>query len=448
MDRINQLKRIIKILAYTLLGITILLVTLFVIHAITVSRYNQEWRTINADSTTTQVMVDIHPRGGVTDSWVKNNSGIEPILNAKIYEMIITNNAQTTVEDWNLRINIKNDCYLNNGWCGQYEVHQVQEDGSELIQRIDLRNYKPDELTINYHIGAQDLLIPLYPGDYLIYYPDPSNVGSEVPIQGTNEYSGEVVCGIIMYSKTGEVDFSDYEFSYRLFKSVWEGASGRFYIISFTTLIISLIILVTAFFITIRYEEKFVFQSKILEDALNVICTVADTRDYYSKEHSQRVAQYSRMIAEKMGMDRNDCDIVYNAALFHNIGNISVSEHVLRKNGKLTSDEYAEVKQHTTRGAELLKDVKNIEHAAEAAMYHHERYDGTGYPYGKKENEIPLIARIVAVADAYDAMSNDRPYRMKLTNERIREEFIKNRGTQFDPTIVTAFLDIMGERNL
>jgi HD-GYP domain-containing protein (c-di-GMP phosphodiesterase class II) len=154
------------------------------------------------------------------------------------------------------------------------------------------------------------------------------------------------------------------------------------------------------------------------------------------------------MIAEKMGMDKSDCDIVYNAAILHNIGNVFVSEHVLRKNGKLTSDEFAEVKQHTTRGAELLKDIKNIPHAQEAAMYHHERYDGEGYPYGKKENEIPLIARIVAVADAYDAMSNDRPYRMKLANDRIREEFIKNRGTQFDPTIVTAFLDIMGERNL
>ncbi len=448
MDRIISLKKLIKILAYTLTGLTVLLVTLFIIHAVGVNRYNQEWRTINADSTTTQVLVDIHPRGGVTDSWVKNNSGIYPILNAKIYEIIITNNAHTTVEDWTIRINIQEECFLNNGWCGKYEVHQIQKDGTELSQLIDLRNYKVDELTINYYMGAQDLLIPLYPGDYLIYYPDSSNVGSEVPIQGTSEFSGEVVCGIIMYSKSGEVDFTDYEVSYRLYKSIWDGAAGRFYIIAFATFAISIIVLVTAFFITIRYEEKFVSQSGILEDAMNVICGVADTRDYYSKEHSQRVARYSKMIAEKMGMDKGDCDIVYNAALLHNIGNIFVSEHILRKNGRLTSDEYAEVKQHTTRGAELLKDVKNIQHAAEAAMYHHERYDGTGYPYGKKENEIPLIARIVAVADAYDAMSNDRPYRMKLMNDQIREEFIKNRGTQFDPTIVTAFLDIMGERNL
>ena len=154
------------------------------------------------------------------------------------------------------------------------------------------------------------------------------------------------------------------------------------------------------------------------------------------------------MIADKMGMDKGDCDIVYNAALLHNVGNAFVSEQILKKKGKLTREEYSEVKRHTERGAEIVKEIKNIPLAQEAALYHHERYDGTGYPFGKKEDEIPLIARIIAVADAYDAMSNDRPYRTKLIREQIREEFIKNRGTQFDPAIVAAFLDVMGERNL
>ena len=112
------------------------------------------------------------------------------------------------------------------------------------------------------------------------------------------------------------------------------------------------------------------------------------------------------------------------------------------------TEEYSIVKTHTTKGAELLRDVQHITHAHEAALYHHERYDGTGYPTGKKGDEIPLIARIIAVADAYDAMSIDRPYRKKLSRDQIREEFIKNRGTQFDPLIVGEFLDIMGERNL
>jgi HD-GYP domain-containing protein (c-di-GMP phosphodiesterase class II) len=139
---------------------------------------------------------------------------------------------------------------------------------------------------------------------------------------------------------------------------------------------------------------------------------------------------------------------VYNAALLHNVGNVFVDEQILRKTTKLTSTEFAEVKKHTTHGAEMLKEIESIPMAFEAALFHHERYDGKGYPNGKKEDEIPLIARIVAVADAYDAMNNDRPYRNKLMREQIREELINNRGQQFDPEIVTAFLDIMGEKNL
>ena len=207
-------------------------------------------------------------------------------------------------------------------------------------------------------------------------------------------------------------------------------------------------ILATVYFVSIRFEDRIKRQTKLLNEVFGVCCGVADSRDYYSKEHSLRVAEYSRMIAEKMGMDKSDSELVYNAALLHNIGSVFVSEQILKKGGKLTREEYAEVKKHTVRGAELLKDTESIPIAAEAALCHHERYDGSGYPHGKKEDEIPLIARIVAVADAYDAMSNDRPYRKKLMKDQIREELIKNRGTQFDPEIVTVFLDIMGERNL
>ena len=141
-------------------------------------------------------------------------------------------------------------------------------------------------------------------------------------------------------------------------------------------------------------------------------------------------------------MEKSDCDIVYNAARLHNIGNVFVSEQILRKSGKLTREEYAEVKKHTTRGAELLKDITNIPHVEEAALYHHERFDGTGYPYGKKENEIPLIARIIAVADAYDAMSSERPYRSKLMRDQIREEFIKNDPLSLGALVTTHKIDL------
>ncbi len=447
MTKVDNHKKVIRILTFILLAITAVILVLFVIHAINVKNYNEEWRVVTPDSSATQVVVDIHPRGGSTDSWLKTDTGLGTDLNAKIYDLVVTNNAHTYVEDWYIRIQITENCYLNNAWCGKFEVHQFDERGKELSQTVDLRDFDYNDLQINYYHAGQDLLIPLTPGDYLIYHPD-AGVSEEVPIKGTADMSGSSVCGIIMYSVSGDVDLNAYELSYRLHQSVWEGKQGSFFIAAFALLALSFMILGTVFLVTVRFEGRIQSQNRVLGDAFKICCGLADSRDYYSKGHSERVALYSRMIGEKMGMDKSDCDLVYNAALLHDIGNAFVSEQILRKNGKLTREEYAEVKRHTVRASEILKEATSIPKAEEAALYHHEHFDGSGYPYGKKEEEIPLIARIVAVAEAYDAMSNDRPYRQKLMREQIREELIKNRGTQFDPAIVTAFLDIMGERDL
>ncbi len=447
MNRVENLKKIVKIFTAVVLAITALVTVLFVIHFVNIEKYNDEWRIFTPDSTSTQVLVDVHPRGGATDSWLKTDTGLGTSLIGKIYDLVVTNNAHTNMEDWQIRFNISGNCYLNNGWCGTFEVHQFKESGGEIAQTIDLRNYEYSEVGLkNYMIGS-DLLLPLADGDYFIYHPDPG-VSGEVPIKGSSDIEGSVTCGIILYSTFGDVDLSDYELSYRLHKSVWEGSEGKIYFFAYSFLFLFLMILGTVYFVSVGLEERFVKQGQMLEDAMKICCNLADSRDYHSKGHSERVAELSRLIGEKMGMDKSDCDLVYNAALLHNVGNVAVSEQILRKNGKLTSDEYSDVKKHTVRGSEILRDVKGIPQAREAALYHHERYDGTGYPYGKKEEEIPLIARIVAVADAYDAMNTDRPYRSKLMREQIREELIKNRGTQFDPAVVTAFLDLMGERNL
>ena len=448
LSRTNDQKKIIKILALIILGLTVLFFILFIIHIINVEKYNEEWREITAGASTTQVVVDIHPRGGATDSWIKTDTGLGTNLCGKIYELVVTNNAHTNIDDWNIRFQISEDCYLNNGWCGTFEVHQFDEAGRELVQTIDLRNFSYDALKVNYHHAGQDLLIPLRAGDFIIYHPDTSDVSGEIPIKGNEEMSAMSVIGFIMYSKSGNVELNDYVMSYRLHRSLWDGSSGKFYIFVIFFLALSYIILATVSYVAFRFEDRIKRQNILLKDIFNVCFDLADSRDYFSKEHSERVADYSRMIAEKLGMDKSDCEIVYYAALLHNIGNVFVNEQILRKSGKLTKEEYAEVKKHTVRGAELLKDRNGIPSAAEAALYHHERYDGSGYPHGKKGEEIPLIARIIAVADAYDAMNNDRPYRKKLMHDQIREELIKNRGSQFDPEIVTAFLDIMGERNL
>ena len=449
MNRDRSHKKLISVFTYIAIGVSVFIAVLFIIHIINVQKYNAEVRKVTPGTSATQVLVDIHPRGGASDSWEKTDTGMDSSLNARIYELVVTNNAHTDVEEWSIRFNISEECYLNNGWCGTFELHQTDEiNGAERSQTIDLRNFDYSDLNINFFHAGQDLLIPLNRGDHFIYHPDASGESGEVPIKSSDALSGAAVIGIIMYSKSGNVDLNDYELSYRLHRSVWDGNMGAFFIAAFCLLALSFLILALIYFITVRFEDKIKNQGKLLKDLFDLSALVADSGDYYSKGHSDRVAEYSRMIAEKMGMDKSDCELVYNAARVHNIGNIYVSDQILRKNGRLTREEFAEVKKHTVRGAELLKDISSIPNAAEAALNHHENYDGSGYPNGKKEDEIPLVARIIAVADAYDAMNNDRPYRKKLMHDQIREELIKNRGTRYDPEIVTAFLDIMGERNL
>ena len=447
MFRINSIKKTIKVSAIILTGIFVVLLGVCIGHIVSVNRFNSQTRQITPESITTEAIVDIHPRGQATDPWMKENTGLGYKLNAKIYELVLTNNSLSLMSDWSLRINIHEECFLNNGWCGKFEVHQFGENGEEKQQTVDLRDYNVNDLEIDYTLGGQDLLIPLKSGDYVIYHPDDSGVSGEVPLKSTGDFSGMAVCGFIFYSRSGNVDFMDYVLDYKLYQSYFSGRLGRLFIVMFPLWGIAMLFLGMVFMLSVRYEERFLAQERLLGDTFKLCGDLADSKDYYSKGHSGRVAKYSRMIAERLGMDKSDCDQVYNAAYLHNIGNSFVPAQILRKGGKLTSEEYEIVKKHTTKGAEIAKELKGIPYIVAAVNCHHERYDGTGYPEGRKE-DIPLIARIIAVADAYDAMSNDRPYRQKFIKEQIREEFIKNRGTQFDPKIVGVFLDIMGEREL
>ena len=210
MNRVDNVRKAIRYVTFSLAGLAALILVLFIIHIINVQKFNEEWLSVTPGSSATSVLVDIHPRGGVTDSWVKVDTGLGTDLNAKIYEFTVTNNAQTYVEDWYLRINARGTCYLNNGWCGTFEVHQIDDLGNDVFQTIDLRNFAYENLTINYNQIDQDLLIPLKKGDYVIYHPDKNESSGEVPIKGTEEFSGSCACGVIMYSVSGDIDFSDY----------------------------------------------------------------------------------------------------------------------------------------------------------------------------------------------------------------------------------------------
>ncbi|MDD7178004.1 MAG: response regulator [Lachnospiraceae bacterium] len=164
-----------------------------------------------------------------------------------------------------------------------------------------------------------------------------------------------------------------------------------------------------------------------------------DAKDTYTNGHSNRVADYSREIARNAGLSEKKQDDIYMMGLLHDVGKIGIPEAIINKPARLSDEEYAEIKTHPLLGAGILKNITEFPQLTVGARWHHERYDGKGYPDGISGEEIPMEARIIAIADAYDAMSSRRSYRDVLPQDVIRAELVKGRGTQFDP----KFADIM-----
>jgi putative nucleotidyltransferase with HDIG domain len=186
---------------------------------------------------------------------------------------------------------------------------------------------------------------------------------------------------------------------------------------------------------------------KVKEEHLELVTALAnalDSRDTYTSDHSKNVAKYSLQIAEKMKLSKVECNHIHIGALLHDIGKIGIPEHILLKPGKLTNEEFNILKGHTKIGYEMIKHVKSFEKngVLDIVLYHHERYDGKGYPTAIKGKQIPLFARIVAVADAFDAMTSKRVYRNELDLEFALAEVERNKGAQFDPQIAELFLSL------
>ena len=203
--------------------------------------------------------------------------------------------------------------------------------------------------------------------------------------------------------------------------------------------------------VTLQNQLYFEVEQKTRENKdlfLQVVSSLAaaiDTKDEYTKGHSSRVAEYARMIAKRSGFSDARQDEIYMLGLLHDVGKIGIPNGLLNKPGTLTDDEFAQIRKHSAMGASILKNIENDPKFEQCAMYHHERYDGTGYPTGIKGTEIPEEARIIAVADAYDAMSSDRSYRSHLTQDEIKNELELGMGTQFDPRFAGVMLAIVEE---
>ncbi len=192
-----------------------------------------------------------------------------------------------------------------------------------------------------------------------------------------------------------------------------------------------------------KLEEKTIQLESLTMQAISAIANTIDAKDEYTRGHSVHVAQYATILARGLGMGEDDLHRISYMGLLHDIGKIGVPDSILNKIGKLSATEFDLIKQHTTMGGEILKDITMVDGVAKGAKYHHERYDGKGYPEGLVGEEIPLEARIICIADAYDAMTNDRIYRRKLAPDAVIRELEQGSGTQFDPKLTALFLDLV-----
>ncbi len=180
-------------------------------------------------------------------------------------------------------------------------------------------------------------------------------------------------------------------------------------------------------------------------EAIQVLRLAVDAKDVYTRGHSDRVVYYSVKIGRALMLSEEDIDRLITAGTFHDIGKVGIPDEILFKTEKLTEEEFAEIKKHPMKGAHILSAVSMFKDVVPLVKHHHERIDGKGYPMGLKGDEIPFLARIISVADAFDAMTSDRQYRSKLKLDDAIKQLISNSGTQFDSQIVDSFLTLLND---
>lgn len=180
-------------------------------------------------------------------------------------------------------------------------------------------------------------------------------------------------------------------------------------------------------------------QAELIASVVRTLSAAIDAKDPYTCGHSDRVARFSVRLAQQMGLPQDQLDVIYMGGLLHDIGKIGIDDNILRKPSRLTDEEYAHIRLHPEMGYRIIKDIKPFEACLDVVLHHHEAWNGTGYPHKLAGENIPLLARIAAVADSYDAMTSDRPYRKGMAREKVETILREERGVMWDPSVVDAY---------
>ena len=394
------------------------------------------------DDQSVAVSVRAEPRGSTWTKCIdyKNEGLTDHNYQAYTYDFYLSNNTGDEISDYSIRFTFDRDVFLSMAWNGSFEIHQKMQGGEYVATVPDLREFKPDDFNFDTVTVDGDTLIHMKAGDYFVYIPSTSENAVEIPVK---PYEG-VTPGIIMYIPIGEdIKDSVLDISYTFHRQI---GSEPFFWIAVAGLGVWLVALLI-FSITEaqyrKYQKLHDHDNEIIKESIETFTGFIDAKDPYTNGHSNRVAKYTRMIAEAMGYEGEELNRIYYVALLHDCGKIGVPDSILGKPGRLTDEEFQVIKSHTTKGSEILSHFKSLNNVNEGARYHHERYDGKGYPEGKAGEDIPLIARMICVADSFDAMNSNRVYRRKLTKDDIIDEIENNKGTQFDPKIADIFLKLI-----
>ena len=235
-------------------------------------------------------------------------------------------------------------------------------------------------------------------------------------------------------------------------KEIYDNRWFKFYLLIVAMLAVAWF---TWFFVRTQVQRTLNMQKRELalahqqiqmgNQTIMAIAKTVDAKDTRTSQHSYRVSEYAYMIGRELGYSEEECENLRKAAWLHDIGKIGIPDSILNKPSRLTDEEYAIMKTHTIKGGEVLKDFTLVEHVADGALYHHERYDGKGYPHGLKGEEIPVYGRIIGVADTFDAMTANRVYRKQMDFSYVLNELEKGKGTQFDPQMVDILLKLIRE---
>lgn len=362
-------------------------------------RYDVERDTINSftvnikEGKTTGKAVDVSITP--TKNWYNNKNKVNQTIGAQ-YDGTITSFYEGEIVDWKLIITVPEKSTLDSYWNGEYVL-----DGDKLI-------ITPDEFTNDIAPGASRTF------------------------------------GFVMISKN-ILEFKDFEIvGYR--EAVYED-HPLYWILIFTLgcWVILAVSYIISEFRTKQYEERRQKDAEIILQTMRTFAGMIDAKDPYTSGHSLRVASYSQELGRRMQLDEEEIRNLGYIALMHDCGKIGIDDSVLTKPGKLTPEERTLIQEHTIKGGNVLENFTAIKGIKEGALYHHERYDGGGYPFGLKGEEIPLYARIICVADSYDAMNTKRCYRPRLPKDVILDELEQNKGTQFDEKIAQHMIDMIRE---